>query len=304
MMRVVERYLQEINENGSPEDSTCRVYRNTIDRVERFLGRPIETATKDELRAWRTSITDKSANTQHSYISTIRSFFDWLTVDAELREDNPARILRPPKQQRGTPRAVDPKFIAEAMLYATETGQPDARLGIGLSYFGGVRTCETCRLRQASIIDWPKDLLALDGKGNKRREIPYTDAIRIEMELHGISRTGFILKRRDHSNGPVRANRLTHIISRVFRDIGTQITNHQGRHTFATLTAEKASAAEIRVVQNLLGHASLTTTQIYVGADMNRAEALMNQLPSHDALGLPRQRTTNHRFQVINGGRA
>lgn len=276
----IERYLLQIDRMKGLSEGTTEYYGTMLYAFQRQLGMPLEMATRELLRRWAESL-KVGANARYTYITAMRSFFRWLQEDDLFREDNPASTLHGPKRPKGIPNPVPPKIIAQAMTYATERGWNDVRFIIALMVFAGCRAAEVCKLRPASRVSYPDDLLVIEGKGGKTRQVPFTASLKYEWDLYiqnrGEARVGFILLRRDGKSGMVNPNRCSGLISMTYRSMELTYTGHRQRKTYATELG-RAPKSDVRVVQQLLGHESLETTQIYMAPDMDKARQMAESI--------------------------
>lgn len=310
----IEEYLQQISIIKAA--GTIEQYRGNLRRAEQSLGVPLETATRPQLLRLVESLT-QGPNTSANVIYAIRAFFAWL-VEMEHRVDDPAgRRLRAPKRPEIAPRPAPPDVIAKAMTYATQTGQWDIRFAIGVEYGSGARCAEVCHLTSRSRVDYPEPLLTLHGKGNRTRQVPFTDFLSVEWDLyltHRVdARSGPILQRRDGQPGEVRPNTLTGYVSKCFRDIGETYTGHCNRKTAGTeMSAQEGS--DIAVIAKFLGHKDLNTTvRHYVLPNMDKARGMAEGLPRLDVpyqrtgtsadIHMPSQDSSHGGLRVIRGGR-
>ncbi|MDP7029192.1 MAG: tyrosine recombinase [Phycisphaerales bacterium] len=211
------------------------------------------------------------------HLSTIRMFFRWMESE-RLIERSPAGPLVPPTRWKRLPGVLSPKQMKSLVEAASpESGrlwQRDRAL-VELMYAAGLRASEVCTL---SLADWKRDLqvVLVTGKGDKQRLVPIgepaTDALTVwtaDLRVH-LSRyqdgrcDGRLLL--SHSGRPLERVAVWQIIRRLAKRAGLQdVHPHMLRHSFATHLL--AGGADLRVVQELLGHADIGTTQIYTHID-------------------------------------
>jgi integrase/recombinase XerD len=207
-------------------------------------------------------------------VSALRSFFRYLTVSG-FRPDNPAAILEPPRRQRRLPSVLSREKV-EAVLEAADSSTP---LGIRnraiyeLIYSAGLRVSEAVRLDEKDVF-FGERILRVRGKGNKERMAVFGDeaAARLKQYLsearpvlagNGHSRALFLSRRgRRLSRKGIWKN-----YSPLAALAGAGSKLHTLRHSFATELL--AGGADLRQVQELLGHADLATTQIYAHVDVS-----------------------------------
>src|SRR6476659_5909366 len=217
-------------------------------------------------------------------LSAVRSFYSWMHRN-EAVESNPARTVGSPKLERYLPgyldRAQMDLLFQTVELKAQEGKFPDVRNRaiIELFYSTGMRLSELRGINRADL-DLLSQQVKVRGKGRKERIIPIGDHAQIALRnyeskrddhvrntLPGADRMAFFLSSRGKRIS-VRAiqNAVTGFLDRIDEDAG--LSTHSLRHTFATHLLD--AGADLRAVQELLGHASVSTTQIYTHTSVER----------------------------------
>lgn len=242
---------------------------------------------RDELRGYLADLSDAGAAraTIARRTSTLRSWFA-LLVQRGLVDVDPAALLGTPKQGRHLPRVLRVEQVA-ALIDATESTTPTGlrdRALVELLYASGARVEEACTLTLERL-DLLQRQVRLEGKGGKDRIVPiggaalralatYLDDARpVLLAAHAGSaaRTGptdGVVLRGDRG-GPLGTRDARTIVGRLGLAAGVgHVTPHTLRHSFATHLLE--GGADLRVVQELLGHASLATTQRYTHLSRGR----------------------------------
>ncbi|HYB43122.1 MAG TPA: tyrosine recombinase XerC [Candidatus Methylomirabilis sp.] len=198
------------------------------------------------------------------HLACIRSCFRFLARRGVI-ERNPARQVRSPRQSRRLPSFLpkdESKELLDRSVEASEAGRRDRAL-LELLYATGIRVAECCGLDRADL-DRSQGTVRVLGKGAKERMVPVGQAALLALD-------GYLATRRGES-GPLFANhrggRLTprsvqRIVGREARQAGVdrRVTPHTLRHTFATHML--GEGADLRLIQELLGHSRLSTTQRY-----------------------------------------
>ena len=240
---------------------------------------------RDELRGYLADLADAGAAraTIARRTSTLRTWFALLERRGHVATD-PAALLVSPKQGRHLPRVLRVDQV-EAMIDAadvsTPTGERDRAL-IELLYASGARVEEACTLT-LDRLDLAQSQVRLEGKGGKDRIVPiggaavrelrsYLDVARPTLlagaRARSVAPTDGIVLRGDRG-GPLGTRDARTIIGRLADTAGVgHVTPHTLRHSFATHLLE--GGADLRVVQELLGHASLATTQRYTHLSRGR----------------------------------
>jgi integrase/recombinase XerD len=209
---------------------------------------------------------------QHVRLTTIQGFFRWLARERYL-EANPAADLELPRVGRRLPRAVLTAHEAETVLgltaIATAAGLRDRAL-LEVLYSTGMRRREVCKLRLDDVDLERGTVLVREGKGRKDRLLPlgrraawwlcaYVETARGQLQAGPDARTVF-LGRDGQGITPGVVGNLVHAYIQQ-SGIGKTGSCHLFRHAMATLMLE--GGADIRYIQQMLGHARLSTTEIY-----------------------------------------
>ena len=258
-------------------------YRRDLLDLQRRLGREVSSATTADLLAYLAALrADGLAGTTISRrISAIRSFFAH-QVMLGTRRDNPAAELDSPRRRPKLPRTLSPRE-AERLIEAAAGTQPralrDAAL-VELLYGAGLRVSEAVGLERAGV-DLDERLVRCIGKGGKERVVPIgrsaTEALR-----RYLSRGRPYLDRRyrpelflNAQGGALTRAGAFLILRRLAEKAGLEagrVHPHLLRHSFATHLLE--GGADLRSVQEMLGHADLATTELYTHVtDKRRREA-------------------------------
>ncbi|MFH1466930.1 MAG: tyrosine recombinase XerC [Pseudomonadota bacterium] len=269
----IERFLEWLRVERGASTHTLRAYRGELERLEAFLrarrGRDDEGvpgATLFELRAFLASRPPGAPASQSRRLAVVRSFYRHL-VRAGLRRDDPSARLRGPHVPRRIPRVLQVDEASELVENPTQGGwfllRNEALLELG--YGAGLRAAELAALDRGDIDLAQGLVLVRAGKGGKQRRVPFgppaSHALAAWMdEQSQAPRDTPLFLNRHRGRLSVRA------IHRIVRDAGVNnglmgVHPHALRHSFATHML--ASGADLRSIQELLGHSSLSTTQRY-----------------------------------------
>jgi integrase/recombinase XerD len=237
---------------------------------------PLKTTTR-QLQAFIAFISEMglSAHSQARIISGIKAFFQYMVFD-ELIENDPTELLEAPKLGRKLPDTLDLQEINQ-LLDAIDLSSPEGqrnRAILEVLYSSGLRVSELVNLKLDHVYA-DISFLRVIGKGNKERLVPigrealkhlriYTDQIRIHIPAKTGSQSVVFLNRRGRKLSRVM---IFTIIKNLALKIGLKktISPHTFRHSFATHLIE--GGADLRAVQEMLGHQSITTTEIYTHLD-------------------------------------
>lgn len=250
--------------------------RQTLARLERDLDTPALDATADQIAAWVGRDPDRrSATTIGSDLSKLRAFYRWC-AQTGLRADDPTAHIRPPRRPRRQPRPITNDQFWR--LDAEAVSDPALRAMIRLAGLAGLRVHEVGRFHGRDL-DWESRTITVSGKGGHQYVIPAHPAI-IET-ARTMPRMGywFPSQRSSHVGGRTVSQRIRLHMIRC-RVPGTP---HCLRHFFGTELVTRG--ADIRVVQELMRHAMLSTTAIYIGVADTRKRIAIDLLARPEAGG-------------------
>ncbi|MDR7291093.1 integrase/recombinase XerC [Mycolicibacterium senegalense] len=269
---------------------TRRAYRGDLRALFDFTGGGLDTVTLPTLRSWLAA--QAGAGTARTTLarrtSSVKTFSTWAARRGLLPEDVAAR-LQVPKAHRTLPavlrrdQAID---AMEAMNSAVREGDPLAlrdRLIVEMLYATGIRVSELCGL-DIDDIDTARRVLQVLGKGNKQRTVPFGEPAQVALTAWltegrpalatADSGPALLLGARGKRLDPRQARTVVHqTVSAV--DGAPDIGPHGLRHSAATHLLE--GGADLRIVQELLGHTSLATTQLYTHVTVDRLRAVHDQ---------------------------
>lgn len=252
---------------------------NSIDAYERDLAKLKEWTTKNgldpislkrnDLREWLIDLSGKqlSENSKRRLLSSLRGFFKFLMFEGHIT-DNPAENLDSPQKSFYLPKFLNQAEVEQLLSQpdtSTETGLRDRAL-LELMYSSGLRVSEMVNIK-AKDIDLDGGILTTTGKGSKTRRVPIgTSAVEWLKS--------YLALRRKHESievanlfvtpaGRALNRQMIHALVREYAEkCGLEgVSPHTLRHSFATHLVQ--NRADIRSVQHMLGHADISTTQIY-----------------------------------------
>jgi integrase/recombinase XerC len=211
---------------------------------------------------------DHRACTRYASISTISSFYRWTIREEYLTSDPTGRIDRPRLEKR-LPRPAADADVALAFEHA----EPRTLAMIALGYFAGLRRFEIAALRVEDLLLSSKTpQVFVHGKGNRDRLVPLHGDVLAALGVYGLPKRGPVFPSPRRSDEGLSAGRVGELMTAVLNGA----TPHQLRHNFATELLERCD--NLRIVQELLGHASPATTAIYTAYSRRRAARAVNEL--------------------------
>lgn len=265
-MGVIAEWRTEQERRGHMPSSV----RRRTDQVRSFArwlddhGRTLATATENDVQRFLDA-KRIGARTRYGYLSTLGCFYRWARRAGYTLDDPTENIVRP-KLRRTLPRPVSDGDLAMALQLAP----PMMRRWLVLAAYAGMRCAEIAGLQRDDVL-WDAEVLHVVGKGGRERLVPMHPLVVDELRSWPMPRmNGPVFTR--PQGGPWPPARLSRVASEYLHACGIDATMHQLRHWFGTRTY--AATKDVRVVQELLGHSSPTTTAIYTAfsaADARRA---------------------------------
>ena len=275
---AIENYVNYLRFEKNASENTIEAYVSDLQKLQDFAEQNLMNITPITISyehlqefLYQISKINYSERTQARWISSIKGFFSFLLED-ELREDNPSALLETPKLGLYLPDTLSLEEI-EKLISATEENTDLAkrnRCMIEVLYGCGLRVSELTEL-QISNINFKENYLKIQGKGDKVRFVPLADytADFIKNYINNIrSKQKINPKHSDilflNSRGAQISRQMVFLIIKdIVRKAGIQknISPHTFRHSFATHLLQ--NGADLRFIQEMLGHSSITTTEIY-----------------------------------------
>ena len=283
----IERFLDALWMERGLSDNTLAAYRNDLQQFAAWLNeaRQCELAQvqREHLLDYLAlrSEQQRSPRSSARLLSSLRRYYAWCRRE-NLRQDDPTRLLAAPKLGRSLPDTLSEEDVV-ALLHA-----PDIKTALGLRdramlellYATGLRVTELVSLREYQV-NLRQGVLRVTGKGQKERMVPMGEvAIEwLQRYLHE-ARSTFFHGQEDEALFVTQRKRgmtrqaFWHLIKRYARQVGIRVhlSPHTLRHAFATHLLNHG--ADLRVVQMLLGHSNISTTQIYTHVAQARLQAL------------------------------
>lgn len=262
-------------------DRGIDTYRRDLRRFAQFIG-DLDVSQIDErhIMDYQADKKHLSPVSQRKIISAIRSWFGWALKRRLVAADHTIDIDMPRRPQ-SLPRALTKVQLDQleswlATQHYTLTYDRDY-IAVLLMLYAGLRLSECCALRWEHVDLHNHTLLVSHGKGGKDRLLPLHDRLGAALATVEMSdRYGPVLK---HSleGTHISPKTLRQTFWRRLADHGIQITAHQLRHTFATQLLR--AGADLMTIMELMGHADLGTTQIYLRLEVTKKAAAVSLLP-------------------------
>lgn len=226
-----------------------------------------------------------NSRSQSRIISGIKGFFNFLVFE-DYRENNPVELIESPKIGRKLPDTISTEEI-DSLITAIDLSSPEGernRAILETLYGCGLRVSELVNLRLSDLF-FEEGFIQVTGKGDKQRFVPiseytqkliniYRKEIRVHVPVKKEASDTLFLNRR--GNKLTRAMIFT-IVKRLAEKAGIKkkISPHTFRHSFATHLLE--NGADLRAIQQMLGHESITTTEVYMHVDRSHLRQVMEE---------------------------
>jgi integrase/recombinase XerD len=287
----IEAFLEMMSAERGASENTLASYRRDLEDADEEIGN-LANAVTESLRAYLSSLATRgfASTSQARKLSVLRQFFKFLYSEG-LRSDDPTGTLDGPRRERALPKTMSEaetsRLLDRANLEATE--KPDDLAALRLHalvevlYATGLRVSELVSL-PASVAARDERFFVVKGKGNKERLVPLSLKARQAMRAWQAARTAHATFAGSPYLFPA-ASETGYLPRQVFaRELkslaaragiaSAKISPHVLRHAFASHLLQ--NGADLRAVQQLLGHADISTTQIYTHVLEERLVRLVN----------------------------
>lgn len=286
-----EAFLEMMAAERNAAPNTLTAYAKDLEDAAGFLarrGRGFESAEAEDIEAWFVALQARglSASTAARRRSAIRQFYRFVLGEG-WRQDDPSRRVEAPRQGRPLPRVLsrsEVEGLISASLAADSAKGLRLACLIELTYASGLRVSELTSLTLRALAPDPSFLM-VKGKGGKERLAPLNSAarqavkayldVRHEFVPKGVADSPWLFPSRSRV-GRLTPRRFSQLLEAAARTSGidpARVSPHVLRHAFATHLLD--GGADLRVVQTLLGHSDIATTQIYTHVSGERLKAVV-----------------------------
>ncbi len=283
LAQVKGRYLAYLKVEKALSPNTAEAYADDVDKLTNYLsasGIAVDHATHADLEQFVCALHDLGIQprSQARIISGVKSFYRFLKLEGYI-DNNPTRLLQAPRIGRHLPDVLTVEEI-DAMIACIDMSKPEGqrnRAIIETLYGCGLRVSELVGLKMSQVYA-DEEYVIVEGKGDKQRAVPISPVALEQIALYlEQTRSHQVVKR--GSEDILFLNRRGAMLTRVMvfyiikqlaelAGVRKTVSPHTLRHSFATHLLE--GGANLRAIQQMLGHESIATTEIYVHIDRSR----------------------------------
>ena len=282
MEQFIREYMTMLKVERTLAQNTLESYQRDLNQYHSFLKddlkiKSIKNVTLGDIRTYVRYLSDKAmaASSVKRAISTIRTYHNFLLAEGKMK-DNPAQLLDTPKIPQKLPNILTIEEI-DTILNIIPNDKPMAIRDLAIfemMYSCGLRVTELCDIKTTDIL-WDSDIIRVNGKGNKQRFVPIGPIARDNLKNY-LNHKRPSLADKNHNvvelflsqNGRKLTRMMIWILLKKWTDASNlqkKVSPHTLRHSFATHLLE--GGADLRSVQEMLGHADISTTQVYTHLD-------------------------------------
>lgn len=292
---VIEQFLEMLVASRGAAKNSREAYQRDLLDFAAFTPSALLSVTKGDIEQWVASLHQRkfSPRSIARKLSALRQFFHFL-YEEEHRQDDPTTQLESPKQPKALPKLLSGSEIAKLLHHLAADDSPEGRrlrAMVELLYASGLRVSELVSLPFASanrLLKSGEPLLTIKGKGNKERMVPVHGQAQASLKAYLAVRDQWVQQKADEkflfpsgaAQGYLTRQRFGQLLKAAALNAGldsSRISPHVLRHSFASHLL--AGGADLRVIQELLGHAHLVTTEIYTHLQTEKLRALVSQHP-------------------------
>lgn len=280
---AITNYKNYLRIERSLSDNTIDNYARDLKKLTRYLeqlDKPIDPLqiTREDLQEFVYTIAKEvQARSQARVISGLKGFFNYLVFE-DYRTDNPIELIESPKIGRKLPDTLSEEEI-DALIDAIDLGKPQGernRAMLEALYSCGLRVTELISLKLSDLY-FEEGFINVVGKGDKQRFVPISEHTQKYINIYRNELRNHLDVKPEHVDILFlnrRGRQLTRaMIFTIIKDLAVKagikknISPHTFRHSFATHLLQ--NGADLRSIQQMLGHESITTTEIYMHVDRN-----------------------------------
>lgn len=296
---VIENFLEMMSAERSASKNTINSYHNDFRPLLEFLeklGKSLQTCDESDIEKFTVTLSKSggfSPNSIARKISAIRSLFKFLVTDG-IREKNPTTYLEAPKRKKSLPKALSIEQIESMLDSLRGEGAKDTIRDLAileLLYSTGLRISELVNLKitalqKNNLGNAEQKVISIRGKGSKERLVIINSRANKALEMYLKIRNEFLRGQKSDILFPsfTKSGKIAPLsrqrVHQIFKQIAIKanidpvlFSPHKVRHSFATHLLQRG--ADLRIVQELLGHSDISSTQIYTKVVNDKAKELV-----------------------------
>ena len=299
----IEAFIEMLAAERGAAQNTLSAYARDLNGFATGLDGPLEAAGEEDIRRYlaRLEREGRAASTSARRVSTLRQFFRFLYAEG-VRGDDPSARIDSPRRARTLPKVLSEDEVERLLTAAQAQPGPEGKRLVALMevlYATGLRVSELLTLPHPALTAERRYLL-VRGKGGRERMVPLSEPAIAALADYEAVRGHFIAGRSATARwlfpsrskaGHLTRQRFAQLVDALARAAGldrAKVSPHTLRHAFASHLLSRG--ADLRAVQKMLGHADISTTQIYTHVLAERLRALVEEHHplSREAGGRPR----------------
>lgn len=272
----IESFLEMMSVERAASKNTLESYQRDLENLAEHINNDHENCTEKDLESYMAALAKDglAPKTRARKLSSLKQFFTFLYIE-KIRSDNPSANLEPPKLNKPLPKFLSLQDIEKLLAESTE--DPRLNFMLELLYAAGLRVTELISLKKNSIRNESGDFYVfVKGKGNKERIVP--------LGKHAMQAMNNYLAENEVTDWLFPSGK-SHMTRQRFGQLlkelalkanldPTKVSPHVIRHSFASHMLEHG--ADLRLVQELLGHEQIATTQIYTHIQEKKLHEVIN----------------------------
>jgi integrase/recombinase XerD len=292
---LIENFLEMMSAERGAASNTIEAYRRDLDETSSFLAGANQSLFEADVSSIRAAMADLAkrgfaASSQARHLSSLRQFYQFLYAEGH-RGDDPTAIVDGPKRQRSLPKTLEVDAVGKMLDLAEEAAKAEPETASAAKRLHAmVETLYSTGLRVSELVALPetaaradRQYILLKGKGGKERMVPLSAKSKAAIAIWIAARnldpafdgSPWLFPARSETGHIARQ-----VFARELKSLGTRagisaakLSPHVLRHAFASHLLQ--NGADLRVVQELLGHADISTTQIYTHVLAERLQRLV-----------------------------
>lgn len=295
-MLDLEKFIEYLRYERNRSEKTVESYRADIEAFEKYFkeiddSMTLDTVDTETIRGWMESMMDSgnAATSISRRLSALKSMYRY-ALSRKLVDHDPAHAIHSPKKKRRLPQFVPAKdmdMLLDGVEWGDDYNSIRARTILMVFYEAGLRVSELVGLDDAAI-DFVNREIKVTGKGNKQRIVPFGEELAAQMlrymkmrDMQHTDGVGSAFLRND-KGARMTVQQVRGTVSRQLASVVSlkKRSPHVLRHSFAT--AMLNNGADLESVQKLLGHASLSTTEIYTHTTFEQIKQIYNKAHPRD----------------------